>query len=123
MKFTVTPSSSASQAAGVTVCKFDAGNGGQDLQTQGWNAHPDDLPSLLEPGGIGLNEPKAPRASVMRRALLGLKAIQMSRPRWHAESRSTLLAFSNFKNSLKSGGSWIVAIHDLPEQFKRSMRS
>jgi hypothetical protein len=30
-----------------------------------------------------------------------------------------LIEFSNLKNSLKSGGSWIVAIDDLPHQFER----
>jgi len=28
------------------------------------------------------------------------------------------LEFNNFKNSLKSGGSWIVAIDDLPHQLE-----
>ena len=49
------------QAPGVTVRELDAGNGCQDLQAQGWNAHPDDLPRLLEPGGIGLGETKGPQ--------------------------------------------------------------
>ena len=40
--------------------------------------------------------------------------------RVHSGSKySTLLEFSNLKNSLKSGGSWIVALDDLPHQFER----
>ena len=47
------------QPPAVTIREVHSGDGRQDLQAHGRNAHPNDLSRLLEQGGIGLGETEA----------------------------------------------------------------